>query len=303
MWIGERRGWPVAAVDLRMRPGAASCCEVGHAARDLVSARTAPADRSQAHVDVIVVVDERPDDRLRAPQAERRADEGDLRAGTHEAVDEVLRPAPVDLPRADGGAQQAVAPRVVDVGVEPVLVRRVTRRSERFSEGAAVRTREVADPEARRSGVGSLVRPYDVAKGRDEPLRPRSAPLAVRRAPPDEVPREEALALGRERDTADEPPVPGKTDSARFLPTRGGEPRCGRAEKDARGYAKRATHGARVPDAAFPCSSERDRGDERSCWAEWPPSHADRRLGQPGARRRSQARSGATWRRPVRALA
>ena len=77
------------------------------------------------HVDVVVVVDERHDDRARPAQVQVGPDEELDRAGRAEAVDEVLSQRAVDLGGAPGAAQRAVAARVHDVGVEAVLVRGV----------------------------------------------------------------------------------------------------------------------------------------------------------------------------------
>jgi hypothetical protein len=73
-------------------------------------------------VQVVVVVHERHHYLARPAQPERRPDEDVLGALAHERVDELLRRLAVDLPGPAGAAQQAVATRVVDVGVEPVLV-------------------------------------------------------------------------------------------------------------------------------------------------------------------------------------
>ena len=102
---------------------------------------------------MVVVVRERLHDLARSAQPERRADEHVLRAFTHEGVDELLRRRAVDLVRAPRPPQPAVEPRVVDVRVEPVLVRGVPDPAEARPEVAAARAREVADPDARRLGV------------------------------------------------------------------------------------------------------------------------------------------------------
>ena len=62
------------------------------------------------------------DDRGRPAQAGVRPDEDLRRAGRDEAVDQVLRERPVDLTRNCRRALAPIAPWVVDVDVEPVLV-------------------------------------------------------------------------------------------------------------------------------------------------------------------------------------
>ncbi len=62
------------------------------------------------------------DDRRRAAQAGVRPDEDLRRAGGDEAVDQVLRERPVDLTRKPRRELAPIAPWVVDVDVEPVLV-------------------------------------------------------------------------------------------------------------------------------------------------------------------------------------
>ena len=57
----------------------------------------------------------------------------------HERVDELLRRRAVDLGRLAGAPEDAVAPRVVDVGVEPVLVRGMALAAELRPEVAAAR--------------------------------------------------------------------------------------------------------------------------------------------------------------------
>ena len=72
---------------------------------------------------VVVVMDERYDDRARAAQVQVRPDEELDRAGRAKAIDEVLRQRAIDLRRAQRRERRAVAARVHDVGVEAVLVR------------------------------------------------------------------------------------------------------------------------------------------------------------------------------------
>ena len=94
---------------------------------------------------MVVVVREHLDDLARAAQAERRPDEHVLRPLGHERVDQLLRGGAADERRLEGPAQPA-EPRVVDVGVEPVLVRHRHGRSRR----SAARSRRRAGATGRR---------------------------------------------------------------------------------------------------------------------------------------------------------
>ena len=156
------------------------------------------------------------DDRRRAGETRARADEDLDGARGDEPVDELLREPAGDLPRPVGRALAAVAPRVVDVRVEPVLVRRVARRAEAFAELAALRAREVADPDPRRLGVRRPVRGRHVEEGRDEAPGAGAPPVAIGGDPADRVPREERVALGGEGDARDEAAVPRQSDRARL---------------------------------------------------------------------------------------
>ena len=87
---------------------------------------------------VVVVVHERPDDPPRAAQAGVRADVDGHRAGADEALQQIRGEAAVDLRDARGLERPAVAARVVDVGVESVLVREVPEAAEVRAEWPAV---------------------------------------------------------------------------------------------------------------------------------------------------------------------
>ncbi len=157
---------------------------------------------------VVVVRGQHFDDRRRPCQPGVRSHEHVRRAGGDEPVDQVLREPPVDLPRADGRALAAVEARVVDVCVEAVLVRGVARRAELRAERAAGRAREVADADAGRRRMGGLV----VADHRDERAYESVGgvppPRTVRRVLQDEVPGEEARALGGEPSALHQAPLP-----------------------------------------------------------------------------------------------
>ena len=79
------------------------------------------------------------DDRCRSAQRQARAEPHTHGAGRDEAVDEPLRAAEVDLAGTHGRPLAAVSTRVVDVDVEPVLVRDVAEPAEAGPEVAAAR--------------------------------------------------------------------------------------------------------------------------------------------------------------------
>lgn len=79
---------------------------------------------------VVVVMDEHLDDAGRAVEVGAGADEDDLRTGPREPVDQVLGEPVVDLVDPSRRPLAPVAARVVDIGVEPVLVRDVADAAE-----------------------------------------------------------------------------------------------------------------------------------------------------------------------------
>ena len=83
---------------------------------------------------VVVVARQHLDDGRWPAQARVRADEDIRGAGGDEPVEQVLRERAVDLARARGWPLAPVLARVVDVGVEAVLVRCVARRPELGAE-------------------------------------------------------------------------------------------------------------------------------------------------------------------------
>jgi hypothetical protein len=90
-------------------------------------------------VQVVVVVDQVLHDRAAPVQAHPRPDEHVLRAGTDEAVDEVLRERSVDEPRRVGAQLAVIGARIQDVCVQAVLVRGVPEAAEAGAERPPVR--------------------------------------------------------------------------------------------------------------------------------------------------------------------
>jgi hypothetical protein len=126
-----------------------------------------------------------------------RADEDPLRAGSDEAVEQVLGERTVDLSRGRRRPQGSVLTRVVDVDVEAVLMRGVPEAAELRPETAAVWTAEVADQDVRRGRVREAVPGDDVEDDPDEAIAPPPAPRAIRASLQDGVPRgEEPSARG-----------------------------------------------------------------------------------------------------------
>ena len=120
----------------------------------------------------------------RSAQVERRADEHVLGSFADEGVDQLLRGGAVDLVWPAGAAQPAVEARVVDVGVEPVLVRRMAdarRSAARSRRRAGVRGRRPAP--AARPGGGPRGRRARAGAVAQQPARcPSGASCGCRRA-------------------------------------------------------------------------------------------------------------------------
>ena len=174
--------------------------------------------RPDADVQVVVVVDERLDDPPWPAQADPRPDEDVDGAGLHETRHEVLRERAIDQSGPAGPELLPVAPRVVDVDVEPVLVRGVPPAAEALVEDAAVGPRQIADAHAGRLRVGNRVLVEDTKHDAEQAIVSPAPPPSVRRALLDRVPREEMLTFGRELDAPDEPSVPRNPERARVSP-------------------------------------------------------------------------------------
>lgn len=138
---------------------------------------------------------------VRGPaEAGAGADEHADRPCADEAIDEILGESPVDLVRALGRPLPLVAARIVDVHVEPVLMRDVTG-----PEVAAARPAEVANSQARRARVVAGVLAHDAENEAHDSVRPVPPPGSVGRAMEERVPGEEAHALARHLHAPDEP--------------------------------------------------------------------------------------------------
>ncbi len=185
---------------------------------DCHDAGCGPCGRRDPHVHVVVVVDGLAHGRRRPDEPGARADKDDLGARADEAVEQVLGEPPVDLRGSDRLELPAVEPRVIDVGVEAVLVAEVTEASVPSAERATSRPREVADAEARRLRMRRPELPEHAQESANEPVGAVPPPRPVRRPVENRVPREEVTALGREQDALDEPPVRGRADRARHPP-------------------------------------------------------------------------------------
>jgi hypothetical protein len=187
-------------------------------------------------VHVVVVVDQFLDDRRRPFQAGARAYEHLRGSSLDEPCDEILRQLAVDLPRDLRRALSSVPARVVNVDVEPVLVRGVPEPSEPRAEVSAVRPGDVADPDTRRLRMRGRVLAQHAQERPNQTPVAIAAPTAVRRAPAHRVPGEEVRPFGREPDAAHERAVPRDSQRARaWIGARGtaGQGRSGcQAERD-----------------------------------------------------------------------
>jgi hypothetical protein len=146
---------------------------------------------------MVVVVHTSPDDVGRPDEVEVGSNEDSLRARADEDVDERLSEAEVDLARGLRGPLEPVPPRVVDVDVEPVLVRDVPGAAETRAEVPTMREAEVADAHAGRVRVASRVRIDCVQRESHEIVRSEAAPPAARRSVPERIPGEEEAAARR----------------------------------------------------------------------------------------------------------
>ena len=157
------------------------------------------------------------DDLRRPAQPGRGADVDADRTGADEAVDEVLGEAAVDLVGTFRRTAAPVAPGVVHVDVEPVLVRDVLR-----PERTAVPPRHVAYPDGRRVRMRTRVLVDHAEHDSDEAVVSPAAARAVRTPVEQRVPGEEVRACGRKLDAADEPAVPRQPDRPGVSPVDGG---------------------------------------------------------------------------------
>ena len=162
---------------------------------------------------MVIVIPKNLHDARRAREPRVRADEDEGGPRGHEAVDEILGQAVLDLARDEGWPLAPVSPRVVDVDVEPILMRRVAG-----PEGASPPAAEVADPEAWRRRMRLCVTRDDTEDLADEEVRPPSPPGPVGAAMEERIPREEARAGRRELYPAHEPSCRRRPDSAGIAP-------------------------------------------------------------------------------------
>jgi hypothetical protein len=198
------------------RPGAEREEADGLPARALADRLRADPVPGDADVHVVVVVrGEWLDDGRRAPQAQPRPDEDLDGAGRDEPLEQVLGQVVVDLPAGGWGALAPVAARVIDVGIEAVLVRRVAGRAEAPAELAAVLSGEIADHDACGAGVRLRVLVQHAGQHPDEAGIPIPPPAGIRRALAHVVPGGEIGALRRQPDAADKPPIPRHAERPR----------------------------------------------------------------------------------------
>jgi murein peptide amidase A len=140
-------------------------------------------------------------------------DEYALDPGADEEVDESLREAPVDRGRGPRSSLATIESRVVDVDVEPVLVRGVAR-----PEWPALPPAQVPDAEA--WGVRMLLRVAsgDAQDEADKRVGTPAPPGPVRPPMQERIPREERRAPGGEPNAADEMTGRRASERPRLLP-------------------------------------------------------------------------------------
>ncbi len=125
------------------------------------------------------------DDARRAGERRVGADEDEPGAGGDEAIHQILREPQVDVCDSRRRRLATVAARIVDIGVEPVLVGDVwDARAVSGAEVSAVRAAEVADGDPRRAGVCAREVRGHPQEGADQPGGRVPAPArAADRAP------------------------------------------------------------------------------------------------------------------------
>lgn len=133
---------------------------------------------------------------------------------TSEAVDQVLGQAAVDLAHRAGRSLPAIPSRVVDVHVEPVLVRGVSDDAEPRPEVAALWTTQIAHAHPGSPRMLSGVPAHDPEHGAHETVGAVAPPPAVRRSSAYRVPREEVPPLARQAHASDQAPRTGETDGS-----------------------------------------------------------------------------------------
>jgi hypothetical protein len=157
-------------------------------------------------------------------------DEDEPGARAHEPVHEILSEPAVDLARRGRGPLPAVPARVVDIDVEPVLMRRVTRGAEASPEVSAPWPAEIPDSDSRRPRVATAVALEHVEHRAHEAIRAEAPPPGVRGRAMDVVPRIEETSLARKLNAPDEasggggPQGPGCSPPGAFEVRLGREP-------------------------------------------------------------------------------
>ncbi len=138
---------------------------------------------------VVLVLWVRDDGSMRPVETGPVTDEDDARSGREEAIEEILREPAIDRLGRARLPESTVEPRVVDVHVEPVLVRDVCLHL------SAVAPADVADEYARRPGVRGAVRLEHRDDGADGALVPEQPARRVRNRVGDRVPGQPARPL------------------------------------------------------------------------------------------------------------
>jgi len=109
-------------------------------------------------VHVVVVIRKRLHDVRRSGESRARANENELRSRGDKTIYQVLREIAIDLARPPRFALAPVAARVVDVGIQAVLMGPVIWRANASAEFPTTGTAEVADGHTRRARILFSVR-------------------------------------------------------------------------------------------------------------------------------------------------
>ena len=173
-----------------------------------------------------------------------------------EHVDQLLGECNVDLCDRARRTLAAVEAWVVDVDVEPVLVRCVADAAADFpAEVAALGKAEIAHTDAGRVRVGPPELAHDGQRRSHQVVRAPAAPVAVGRAPKDRVPGEERTPFGGKTNAIFEAPGLRRADRRRVAPF---DSRAGDGLLGARLRLSSVSEGGWTPAESRPEGEERE---------------------------------------------
>ena len=130
---------------------------------------------------VVVVVLRYSDDPCETVQSRMRTDIDRDRAGSNEAIDELLREFMVDITYSQRRGFDVVQARVINVDIETDLMRDVPEPAIFVAERTAFRQADVTDQHAGRVGMGGAELIDHTERRADQPVRPEASPTVAQR--------------------------------------------------------------------------------------------------------------------------